>query len=94
LYSKVPPLTTRRKSLIETGVLEPLLENILNQIKTASLTTLPQSGVPAKLPEGGRPLGRPRRRWEDNIKMDQREVGWRVWTGSICLRIGTGGELL
>jgi hypothetical protein len=27
-------------------------------------------------PEGGRPLGRPRRRWEDNIKMDLREVGW------------------
>jgi hypothetical protein len=23
-----------------------------------------------------RPLGRPRRRWEDNIKMDLREVGW------------------
>jgi hypothetical protein len=27
-------------------------------------------------PEGSRPLGRPRRRWEDNIKMDLREVGW------------------
>jgi len=27
-------------------------------------------------PEGKRPLGRPRRRWEDNIKMDFREVGW------------------
>ena len=26
-------------------------------------------------PEGKRPLGRPRRRWEDNIKMDRREVG-------------------
>jgi hypothetical protein len=31
-------------------------------------------------PEGRRPLGRPRRRWEDNIKMDQ-EVGWDMdWT--------------
>jgi hypothetical protein len=29
-------------------------------------------------PEGRRPLGRPRRRWEDNIRMDLREVGWRV----------------
>jgi hypothetical protein len=29
-------------------------------------------------PEGRRPLGRPRRRWEDNIKMDLREVGWGV----------------
>ena len=26
-------------------------------------------------PEGKRPLGRPRRRWEDNIKMDLRKVG-------------------
>jgi hypothetical protein len=26
-------------------------------------------------PEGKRPLGRPRRRWEDNIKMDLHEVG-------------------
>jgi hypothetical protein len=27
-------------------------------------------------PEGKRPQGRPRRRWEDNIKMDVREIGW------------------
>ena len=27
-------------------------------------------------PEGKRPLGRPRRRWEDNIKLDFQEVGW------------------
>jgi len=26
-------------------------------------------------PEGNRPLGRPRRRWEDNIKMDLQEAG-------------------
>jgi hypothetical protein len=46
-------------------------------------------------PERRRLLGRPRRRWEDNIKMDLREVGWGgTWTGSIWLRIGTGGELL
>jgi hypothetical protein len=45
--------------------------------------------------EGRRPLGRPRRRWEDNIKMDLREVGWGgAWTGSIWLRIETGGGLL
>jgi hypothetical protein len=27
-------------------------------------------------PEGKRPLGRPRRRWVDNIKLDLREIGW------------------
>jgi hypothetical protein len=27
-------------------------------------------------PEGKRPLGRPRRGWEDNIKVDLREIGW------------------
>jgi hypothetical protein len=27
-------------------------------------------------PERKRPLGRPRRRWDDNIKMDLQEVGW------------------
>ena len=43
-------------------------------------------------PEGRRPLGGPRRGWEDNIKMDFQEVGCGVvWTGSSWLRIGTGG---
>jgi hypothetical protein len=34
-------------------------------------------------PEGKRPLGRPRRRWVDNIRMDLGEVGWRAvdWIG-------------
>jgi hypothetical protein len=27
--------------------------------------------------DGNRPLGRPRRRWEDNIKTDLQEVGWK-----------------
>jgi hypothetical protein len=27
-------------------------------------------------PEGKRPLGRPRRRWVDNIKIELREIGW------------------
>jgi hypothetical protein len=40
-------------------------------------------------PEGKRPLGRPRRRWEDNIKMDLQKVGCGAWTKSIWLRIGT-----
>jgi hypothetical protein len=29
-------------------------------------------------PEGKKPLGRPRRRWVDNIKMDLTEIGWDV----------------
>jgi hypothetical protein len=45
-------------------------------------------------PEGKRSLGRPRRRWVDNIKIDIREIGWHVWIGLIWLRIGTGGGLL
>jgi hypothetical protein len=34
-------------------------------------------------PEGKRPLGRPRRRWVDSIKMDSLEIGWNVvdWIG-------------
>jgi len=36
-----------------------------------------------------RPIGRPRRRWEDNIKTGL-QVGWRAWTGLIWLRTGTG----
>jgi hypothetical protein len=31
-------------------------------------------------PEGKRPLGRPRHRWEDNIRMDLREMGWEIVT--------------
>jgi len=40
-------------------------------------------------PEGKIPLGRPRRRWEDNIMMDLREVGQRAWTELIWFRTGT-----
>jgi hypothetical protein len=43
-------------------------------------------------PEGKRPLERPRRRWEDGIKMDLREIGWEgVLSGFTWLRIGTIG---
>jgi hypothetical protein len=44
-------------------------------------------------PEGKRPLGRPRRRFVDNINIDLRETGWdgMVWTGSLWLRIETSG---
>jgi hypothetical protein len=42
-------------------------------------------------PEGKISLGRPRRRWVDNVKIDLREI---VWGGSIWLRIGTSVGLL
>jgi hypothetical protein len=44
--------------------------------------------------EGKRPLGKPRRRWADNIDMGLGYIRWSVvdWNGG--LRIGTSGELL
>jgi hypothetical protein len=33
------------------------------------------------MPEGERPLERPRRRWEDWIKIDLREICWGMWSG-------------
>jgi hypothetical protein len=47
-------------------------------------------------PEGKRPLGRPRRRWVNNVKMYIREIGrdGMIWIGLIWLRIGTSGGLL
>ena len=43
-------------------------------------------------PEGKRSLGRPRYRWEDNIKIDLQEVGWGARPGLIWLRTGAGAE--
>ena len=40
-----------------------------------SLVTLIKFSMIARKPVGKRPLGGPRRRWEDNIKMDLQEVG-------------------
>jgi hypothetical protein len=45
-------------------------------------------------PEGMRPLGRPRHRWVDNIKMDLVEIGCVGVDWVVLLRIGTSGELL
>jgi hypothetical protein len=45
-------------------------------------------------PAGRRPVGRPRRRWEDGVRMDLRETGLGVWIGFDLLRTGTGGGLL
>jgi hypothetical protein len=47
-------------------------------------------------PEGKRPLGIPRHRWQDNIKMNHQEVGCggMDWTWLGWLRIETGGRYL
>jgi hypothetical protein len=42
-------------------------------------------------PEGKGPVGRPRRRWKDGIRMDFRLTGW---SGFSWLGMGTGGEFL
>jgi hypothetical protein len=46
--------------------------------------------VLVRRPDERRPLGI----WEDNIKIDHREVGRETWTGLIWLRIGEGGRML
>jgi hypothetical protein len=45
-------------------------------------------------PEGRRPLGRRTHRWENNIKIDLRKMGWGARTGSLWFRIGTVGGML
>jgi hypothetical protein len=45
-------------------------------------------------PEGKVSLERPKRRREDGLKMDLREIGWGVWSGFTWHRKGTGGGLL
>jgi hypothetical protein len=47
--------------------------------------------VLAGKPEGKRPLGRLRHRWDDNTKMDLQKLECGVWTGLSWLRIETDG---
>jgi hypothetical protein len=42
-------------------------------------------------PEVKRPVERPRRKWQDKVTMDLREVGRGKWTRLSWLRIGAGG---
>jgi hypothetical protein len=44
-------------------------------------------------PEGKRPLGRRRRKWEEYIEIVGQEIGWVTWSGLIWVRRGTGGVL-
>ena len=45
-------------------------------------------------PEGKRPLGTPRHRWDDNIKMDLQEVGWMGMDWIDLAQDRTGGGFL
>jgi hypothetical protein len=47
-----------------------------------------------RMTEGKRPDGRARRRWEGDIKMNLREVGFGMLIGFIWLMLGAGGGLL
>jgi hypothetical protein len=51
-------------------------------------------GVLVGKPEGERPLGRPRFRWEDTIEINFQEVGCGTWTGSSWVEIWTVGRIL
>jgi hypothetical protein len=53
-----------------------------------------KDGVLVGKPEGKKPLGKPRRGWEDNIKMYLQKWYVMAWTGSVWLKIGTGGGYL
>jgi hypothetical protein len=63
-----------------------LAPNIIRQIKSRRMRWaghVARMGEERKVykvlvgkPESKRPLGRPRHRWEDGIKMDLREIGW------------------
>jgi hypothetical protein len=45
-------------------------------------------------PEGKRPLGRPRRRWEGGIRLDLREIGWGSVDWIQLAQAGTSGGIL
>jgi hypothetical protein len=80
--------------------------DIIRQIKSRRMrwaAHVARMGVERKLykvlvgkPEGKKSLGRPRRRWEDGIRIDVRGIGFEGGggIGYDWLRIGTGGRLL
>jgi len=45
-------------------------------------------------PKEKRLLGRSRSRLENNIRMDLREIGWKLWAGCFCFRLGAIDVLL
>ena len=85
--------------LVDASVQEAvdLLVEITIYIYMLSIGTGEERGAYRVLvgkPEGKRPLGRPRRRWVDSIRMDLQEGDVGMWTGLGWPRIGTGGGRL
>jgi hypothetical protein len=53
--------------------------NIVQVIKSRRMRGaghVARMGILVGRPDGSRPIGRPRRRWEDSVKIDLQEVGW------------------
>ena len=59
------------KELQEQGILLFSMENVVHMRERRGANK-----ILVGKPVGKRPLGRPKRRWEDNIKMDLQVVGW------------------
>ena len=70
------------------------LSKVKYTISDATVMVLLVYRVLVGTPEGRRPLGKPRRRWVDNIRMDLQEVGCGYRTGLGGPRIEIGGGRL
>jgi len=77
---KVNPRSSRPWSVAITTELSRLLARMGEMINTTLLS---------QKHERRRPLGRPRRRWEDNVTMDLREIGWE---GVDWMRLAQDGD--
>jgi hypothetical protein len=74
--------------------------NIIRQIKSTRMrwaSHVARAGEERKLyevsvgkPETKSPLGRLRRRWEDGIRLDLRDIFWPVWSGFTWFKVRTG----
>jgi hypothetical protein len=90
-----------RGKMIQSVILQYVTYTTIGQVKANEVGGACSMGEERKVykvlvgkPEGKRPLGRPRRRWEDGIRMDLRILALGVWIGFDWLRTGTGGGLL
>jgi hypothetical protein len=73
----------KRRRLNEVEIYDLTSRNVIWVIKekmrfSGHVARMGKRCIQVGRPEGRRPLGRPRRRWEDNIKMDLQEVRWGV----------------